>query len=61
MLQNWEFSIDLYKSIFQWMDANPGSEASQAAIWFLNNNKVWESWVTPEAAAAVNAALAGES
>ena len=61
MLQNWEFSIDLYKSIFQWMDANPGSEASQAAVWFLNNNKVWESWVTPEAAAAVNAALAGES
>ena len=57
MLQNWEFSIDIYKSIFQWMDANPGSEASEAAEWFLNNNKVWESWVTPEAAAKVNAAL----
>ena len=57
MLQNWEFSIDIYKSIFQWMDANPGSEASEAAVWFLNNNKVWESWVTPEAAAKVNAAL----
>ncbi len=56
-LQNWEFSIDLYKSIFQWMDANPGSEASEAALWFLKNNKVWESWVTPEAAAKVNAAL----
>ena len=61
MLQNWEFSIDLYKSIFQWMDANPGSEASEAAQWFLNNNKVWESWVTPEASAAVNAALAAEA
>ena len=57
MLQNWEFSIDIYKSIFQWMDANPGSEASEAAEWFLNNNKVWESWVTPEAADKVNAAL----
>ena len=57
MLQNWEFSIDIYKSIFQWTDANPGSEASEAALWFLNNNKVWESWVTPEAAAKVNAAL----
>ncbi len=56
-LQNWEFSIDIYKSIFQWTDANPGSEASEAAVWFLNNNKVWESWVTPEAAAKVNAAL----
>ena len=60
MLQNWEFTIDLYKSIFQWMDSNPGSEASEAAEWFLNNNKVWESWVTSEAAAAVNAALAME-
>ena len=60
MLQNWEFTIDIYKSIFQWMDANPGSEASEAAIWFLNNNNVWESWVTPEAASAVNAALAAE-
>ena len=61
MLQNWEFTIDIYKSIFQWMDANPGSEASEAAEWFLMNNKVWEGWVTPEAAAAVNAALAAES
>ncbi len=60
MLQNWEFTIDIYKSIFQWMDANDGAEASEAAIWFLNNNKVWETWVTPEAAAAVNAALADE-
>ena len=59
MLQNWEFSIDLYKSIFQWMDANEGSEAADAAIWFLKNNKVWEGWVTPEAAAAVNDALGG--
>ncbi len=61
MLSKWEFSIDLYKSVFQWMDANPGSEASEAAAWFLNNNKVWENWVTPEAATAINAALAAES
>ena len=49
MLQNWEFSIDLYKSIFQYMDANEDVEPSDAAVWFLNNNKIWESWVTPEA------------
>ena len=61
MLQNWEFSIDIYKSIFQYMDANEGSEASDAALWFLNNNKIWESWVTPGAAAAVNAALASDA
>ena len=58
MLQKWEFSIDLYKSIFQYMDANEDVEPSDAAEWFLNNNKIWERWVTPEAAAAVNAALA---
>ena len=61
MLSNWAFSIDLYKGVFLWIDANPGSEPAEAALWFLNNNKVWESWVTPEAAAAVNAALAAES
>ena len=61
MLSNWEFSIDLYKGVVLWMDANPGSELAEAAKWFLNNNKIWESWVTLEAAAAVNAALAAES
>ncbi len=61
MLSKWEFSVEVYKSIFQWIDANPGSEASEAAQWFLNNNKVWENWVTPEAASAINAALAAES
>ncbi len=58
MLQKWEFTVPLYKEIFLWMDANPGSEASEAAVWFLKNNKVWESWVTPEAADKVNEALA---
>ena len=61
MLQNWEFSIDIYKSIFQYMDANEDVEPSDAAVWFLNNNKIWERWVTPEAAAAVNAALASDA
>ena len=61
MLQKWEFTIDIYKGIFQWMDANPGSEPSEAAIWFLNNNDAWEDWVTTDAAAGVKAALANES
>ena len=61
MFENWEFTVDLYKSIFLYIDANEGTEASDAALWFLNNNKIWEGWVTPEAAAAVNAALADEA
>ncbi len=58
-LQQWEFSIDVYKEIFQWMDANPGSEASEAALWFLNNNKIWEDWVPSDIADKVNEALDG--
>ena len=58
-LQNWEFSIDVYKEIFQWMDANPGSEASEAAEWFLNNNKIWEAWVPSDSADKVNESLEG--
>ena len=61
MFENWEFTVDLYKSIFLYIDANEGTEASDAARWFLNNNKIWETWVTPEAAAAVNAALASDA
>ena len=61
MLQKWEFTIDIYKGIFQWMDSNPGSEPSEAAIWFLNNNDDWKDWVTTDAAAGVKAALANES
>ena len=61
MLQKWELPIDVYKSIFLYLDENEGTEASDAALWFLNNNKTWENWVTPEAAAAVNAALASET
>ena len=60
MFEHWEFSVDLYKRIFLYLEANEGTEASDAARWFLNTNKIWESWVTPEAAAAVNAALAAE-
>ncbi len=54
MLAKWEFSIDAYKSVFRWMAANLGSAASEAAaaMWFLNHNKIWEAWITPEAAAS---------
>ena len=36
--------------------------ANDAALWWLNGNAdVWSEWVTPEAAAAIDAALmAGE-
>ena len=60
LLQNWEFSVPTFKEISNWLAEDNTREPVGAAIWFLNNKKVWESWVTPEAAAAVNAALADE-
>jgi glycine betaine/proline transport system substrate-binding protein len=61
-LQNWEFTIDVYKGIFQWKDANPDSTNAEAALEWLNNKSdVWSTWVTADAAASVQEALdAGE-
>ena len=61
-LQEWEFTIDIYKGIFQWMDATEGALPKDAALEWLNTNSdVWSGWVTEEAAAGVQAALdAGE-
>lgn len=57
-LQNWEFSIPVYKPVFQWIDANPEATRAEAATWWLNNNQdLWSTWVTEEAAASVMAAL----
>ena len=61
-LQEWEFTIDIYKGIFQWMDANEGSLPKEAALEWLNSNPdIWGAWVSADAAAGVQAALdAGE-
>ena len=61
-LQEWEFTIDIYKGIFQWMDANEGSLPKEAATEWLNTQSdIWTEWVTEEAAASIQAALdAGE-
>ena len=62
MLRNWDFNIDIYKAVVRWQDANPDADVKATAIWWLNNNAdVWGSWVTDDAAAAIQAALsAGE-
>ena len=60
LLQAWEFSVPTFKEISNWLAEDDTREPADAAIWFLKNKDVWENWVTPEAAAAVNAALANE-
>ena len=62
MLRQWDFNINIYKSVVQWQDANPDADVKATAMWWLNNNAdIWGGWVTDDAAASIQAALsAGE-
>ena len=59
MLRAWDFNIGVYKEVAAWMSENEGATTHDAALWWLNSNQaMWGGWVTGEAAAAINAALA---
>ncbi len=59
VLRQWDFNIDIYKSVVQWQDANPDADVKATALWWLNNNAdIWGGWVTDDAAGAIQAALA---
>ena len=59
MLRNWEFNIDKYKTVAQWMNENEDATSNDAALWWLNGNEsIWSAWVTADAASAISAALA---
>ena len=59
VLRKWDFNIDIYKAVVRWSAANPDADTNTTALWWLNSNTdIWEQWVTADAAAAVNAALA---
>ena len=58
MLRNWGFNIDRYKVVAAWQSENPDATINDAALWWLNGNRdVWGGWVSPEAQAAITAAL----
>ena len=58
MLRNWGFDIDRYKEVAAWQSENTEATVNDSALWWLNGNAdVWTKWVTPEAAAAITAAL----
>ena len=58
MLRKWDFNIGIYKSVVQWQDSNPDADTAATALWWLSENEaLWSTWVTSEAADAVNAAL----
>ena len=61
MLRAWNLEIPEYQKALAWMLGNPGAEINDAALWWLSNNSdIWTSWVTPEAAEAIEEALAND-
>ena len=59
MLRAWSFRMQDYREVAVWQAENGGAGANVAALWWLNGHSdIWRGWVTPEAAAAVEAALA---
>ena len=62
MLRAWDFDIDVYKAVAAWMSENEGASESDTALWWLNSSQdVWGAWVSSEAAANINAALAANT
>ena len=59
MLREWDFNIEIYKAAVRWQDENPDADTAATALWWLiTNQDIWSQWTTPEAATAVEAALA---
>ena len=59
MLRKWDFNVEEYKAAFQWQVQNPNSDNAATALWWLRDNEaVWTTWVTADAAEGVKAALA---
>ena len=58
MLRQWDLSDERYAKLAVWQIEHKASH-TDAAIWWLNDSPdVWREWVTDEAAAAIQAALA---
>ena len=59
MLRAWGFNIGLYREVAAWLNENSDASTNDGALWWLNGNAdIWRGWVTGEAAAAIEAALA---
>ena len=57
-LRKWDFAADSQVAAESWMADNYAT-VDEAAIWFLQNDKVWTQWVPSDVAGNVNAALQG--
>ena len=58
-LRKWDFNIDaVYRPIFRWQYLHPNASAEDAVVCWMKNSGIWKNWVTEEAAASIQAALA---
>ena len=58
VFKKWSFDIPEYDTVALWRRDNPNADIGDSAFWWLSTNRdVWSTWVTPEAATAINAAL----
>ena len=59
MLTAWDFNIEVYKEVARWQNENSDASSNDAALWWLNSKSdIWSAWVTEDAAAAIEEALA---
>ena len=59
MLRAWDLNIEVYKEVARWLDENSDASSNDAALWWLNSrSEIWSAWVTEDAAAAIEEALA---
>ena len=57
MLRKWELTADHYASMSIWRIDNDAGHADTAVWWLKSNQDIWRTWVTDEAAAAIQEAL----
>ena len=58
VLTKWDFSASNQLAVESYMN-DSGEDFTTSADWFLANTEAWKAWVTPEALAKIEAALAG--
>ena len=58
VLTKWDFSASNQLAVESYMN-DSGEDFTTSADWFLKNTEAWKAWVTPEALAKNEAALAG--
>ena len=59
MLKAWGFTVPVYEEVAKWLHQYSDATYNDGALWWLNSRSdIWRAWVTDDAAAAIEAALA---